>query len=114
MTARLARTQPAVARVLLQVGLTYVSLGRGLAPRALRDIRRGIDEQRFKVDNPDVALASTAGCVLAFLQLSLDRPATFDEADADALAEMLLRMLGMTPASARTVAHRTLPTVDFG
>jgi AcrR family transcriptional regulator len=114
MTARLASTRPAVARVLLQVGLTYVTLGQGLAPRALRDIRRGIDENRFKVDNPEVGLASTAGCVLAFLQLSLDRPDAFDEADADALAEMLLRMLGMAPSSARAVAHRPLPSVDLG
>ena len=113
MSARLASTHPAVARVLLQVGLTYLSAEQGLAPRALRDIRRGIDEGRFKVDNPNVGLASTAGCVLAFLQISLERPDSFDEADADALAEMLLRMLGMSTASARAVAHRTLPPVEF-
>ena len=113
MTARLASTRPAVARVLLQVGLTYVTSEQGLAPRALRDIHRGMDAGRFKVDNPLVALATTAGCVLAFLQLSLDRPGSFDEADADALAEMLLRMLGMTPASARAVAHRAVPPVVF-
>jgi len=109
MTARLAESHPEVARILLQVGLTYVASDQGLAARALRDIRRGIDAGRFKVDNPTVGLASTAGCVLAFLQLSLDRPGSFADGDADALAEMLLRMLGMSPSSARAVAHRQLP-----
>ena len=114
MTARLARTQPGVARVLLEVGLSYLEAEQGLAPRALRDIERGIEAGRFTVANPFVALASTAGCVLAFLRMSLERPDAFDEADADALAEMLLRMLGMTTSSSRSVAHRALPEVALG
>ena len=112
MSARLGTMRPGVARVLLQAGMSYLSSDQGLAPRALRDIRRGIEQGRFKVDNPYVALASTAGCVLAFLRVNLDRPDSFDESDADALCEMLLRMLGMTPASARAVAHRKLPPVE--
>lgn len=114
MTARLALTQPGVARVLLEVGLSYLDVEQGLAPRALRDIERGIEAGRFTVANPSVALASTAGCVLAFLRMSLERPDAFDEADADALAEMLLRMLGMTTSSSRSVAHRPLPEVADG
>lgn len=114
MTARLALTQPGVARVLLEVGLSYLDVEQGLAPRALRDIERGIKAGRFTVANPAVALASTAGCVLAFLRMSLERPDAFEEADADALAEMLLRMLGMTTSSSRSVAHRALPEVALG
>jgi AcrR family transcriptional regulator len=109
MTARLAIARPAVAQVLVQVGMSYAWAEQGLAARALRDIRRGIDEGRFSVADPRMGLLSTAGCVLAFLQIALDRPGEFDEGDADELAEMLLRMLGMTGRSARTVARRPLP-----
>lgn len=112
MTARLAVTRPAIAQVLLQVGLSYASEHEGLAPRALRDIKRGIADGRFTVDKPQLALISTAGCVLAFLQTALDRPGELDASDADALAEMLLRMLGMTARSADAVARRPLPPLQ--
>jgi AcrR family transcriptional regulator len=111
MTARLAFTRPAIAQVVLQVGLSYASEDRGLAPRALRDIRRGIADGRFSIEDANLALIATAGCVLAFLQTSLDPANQLGESDADELAGMLLRMLGMTARSAHTVAHRPLPAV---
>jgi AcrR family transcriptional regulator len=111
MTARLAHTQPAVAQVLVQVGMSYAWAEEGLAARALRDIQRGIDEGRFTVSDVRLGLLSTAGCVLAFLQIALDRPDEFRVSDADDVAEMLLRMLGMSGRSARAVAHRPLPAL---
>jgi AcrR family transcriptional regulator len=112
MTARLAVTRPAVAQVLVQVGMSYAWSEQGLAARALRDIRRGIDEGRFTIADPRMGLLSTAGCVLGFLQISLDQPVEFQDTDADELAEMLLRMLGMSARSARAVAQRALPQLD--
>ncbi len=112
MTARLAASQPAVAQVLVQVGMSYAWAEDGLAARAFRDIQRGIDEGRFTIADARLGLLSTAGCVLAFLQLALDRPGELSDDDADTLAEMLLRMLGMTGRSAAAVAHRPLPTID--
>ena len=111
MTARLALTRPAVAQVLVQVGMSYAWAEQGLAARALRDLRRGVEDGRFTIADPRMGLLSTAGCVLAFLQISLDRPDEFDGSDADDLAEMLLRMLGMSTRSARAVAHRPLPAL---
>jgi len=111
MTARLALTRPAVAQVLLQVGLSYAAEDQGLAHRALRDIRRGVADGQFTVEDPRLGVIMTAGCLLAFLQTALDPAGELDEADADALAEMLLRMLGMTARSARAVARRPLPAV---
>ena len=113
MTARLALTRPAVAQVLIQVGLSYASEGQGLAARAQRDIRRGIADGRFTTEDARLGLISTAGCVLAFLQTALDHPDELNETDADTLAEMLLRMLGMTARSAHAVARRPLPTVPL-
>ena len=109
MTARLAATQPAVAQVLVQVGMSYAWAEEGLAARALRDIQRGIDDGRFHVDDARLGLLSTAGCVLAFLQLALQAPKSLGDGDADTLAEMLLRMLGMSARSARAVVARPLP-----
>jgi AcrR family transcriptional regulator len=111
MTARLALTRPAVAQVLVQVGMSYAWAEQGLAARALRDLRRGVEDGRFTIADPRMGLLSTAGCVLAFLQVALDQPDEFDESDADDLAEMLLRMLGMSTRSARAVAHRPLPVL---
>jgi AcrR family transcriptional regulator len=112
MTTRLASTQPAIAQILVQVGFSYAWSERGLAARALRDIGRGIADKRFSIEDPRLGLVSTAGCVLSFITLSLERPGELCDADADALAEMLLRMLGMTPRAAATVAHRPLPDVS--
>ncbi len=113
MTARLALTQPAVAQVLIQVGLSYASEEQGLARRARRDIQGAIEEGRFTVEDARLGLISTAGCVLAFLQTALDHPDELNESDADTLAELLLRMLGMTARSAHAVARRPLPSVPF-
>lgn len=110
-TARLAITAPAVAQVLAVSGSAYLLSDHGLAPRALRDIEAGIAAGRFHVDNPTVALVTTAGCLFAFVNVRLAAPDTLDDDDADELAEQLLRMLGMTPRAARAVAHRPLPTL---
>lgn len=108
-TARLATTHPAVAHVLALSGTTFLHADTGLAPRALRDIEQGVASGRFRVENPMVALVTTSGCLLTFLNVRLDSPSTLDDDDADELAEQLLRMLGMTPRSAHAVAHRPLP-----
>jgi AcrR family transcriptional regulator len=112
MTSRLAHTQPAVAQVLVQVGLSYAFAEEGLAARALRDIERGIEVGRFTIDDSRLGLLSTAGCVLAFLQLALERSEQLTESDADDVAELLLRMLGMSTRTARAVAHRPLPAMQ--
>lgn len=112
MTTRLALDRPAVARVLAEVGMSYAWAEEGLAARALRDIRRGIDDGSFHITDDRMGLLSTAGCVLAFVELCLERPQEFAAEDADDLAEMLLRALGLPPDVAHEVAHRPLPSVS--
>jgi AcrR family transcriptional regulator len=114
MTAGLARTQPAVAQILVQAGEAFLVSDRGLAPRARRDIQRGIDAGRFVVASADVALVAIAGAVLTHVQVELASPDRFDDTSADALAELLLRMLGMSSRSARAVVHRPLPAFSDG
>lgn len=109
MTARLASTQPAVARILVRAGQAYLVADKGLAPRALRDIQQGMDAGRFTAINAFLALVATAGCVLGFLETRITDPHRLKDSDADDLAEMLLRMLGVPARSAKAVAHRPLP-----
>lgn len=111
MTARLAINQPSTARVLFAFGDTYLLSDKGLAPRALRDIENATAAGRFHVRNAQVALVSTAGCVLAFVRLGLDYPGRLTAKDADELAEQLLRMFGMNARSASSIAYRPLPEI---
>ena len=41
MTVRMAKTHPQVAKIFQRTGLRYLDASNGLAPRALRDLRRG-------------------------------------------------------------------------
>jgi AcrR family transcriptional regulator len=111
VTARLVDTHPAAAQIMARIGLDYLIAGHGLAPRALRDIGRGIEAGRFLVSSPDLGLVMTAGCLLAYVHVRLHSPEQLGDHSPDDLAEQILRMLGMNTRSARTVAHRPLPAV---
>ncbi|HEX2806275.1 MAG TPA: TetR/AcrR family transcriptional regulator [Kineosporiaceae bacterium] len=108
-TARLASTQPAAAQVLVRAGLSYLVADKGLAPRAARDVARGIETGRFTVSSPHLGLVITAGCLLAYLQVRLTNPEYLPETTPEELAERILVMLGMRPSTARAVANRPLP-----
>ncbi|MCP9210375.1 TetR/AcrR family transcriptional regulator [Streptomyces cucumeris] len=108
-TARLIWTHPQMARILAQTGLSYLTSEKGLVPRALRDIKRGVEAGRFHVDNPYVAVATTAGSLHALINLWLGNPELVDEAACDELTEQVLRMLGMTRRSAHAIVNRPLP-----
>src|SRR5246127_2030612 len=57
LTGRLFRHRPRESEILLANGPLLLSSDRGLAPRALRDIKAAADAGRFKVDDPELALA---------------------------------------------------------
>jgi AcrR family transcriptional regulator len=110
-TAGLVDTHPAAAQIMTRIGLEYLVADHGLAPRALRDIGRGIKAGRFTVASPHLGLVTTAGCLLAYIHVRLHTPDVLGDDSPDELAEQVLRMLGMNPRSARAVAHRPLPAV---
>lgn len=107
-TAMLADTRPAMGRILVGMGLAHLADERGLAPRALRDIERGVEAGRFSVVDPQLALLGVAGCLFAYLEQRLTAPERLP-ASPDGLTEQVLRMLGMPARSANAVAHRPLP-----
>ena len=113
LTGRLIRTHPQIARILARTGLSYLKDADGLAPRALRDIQRGIDTGRFRLANPYVALTTAAGSLVGLLNLWLVQPDLVDDAACDELAEQLLLMFGLPRRTAQTIAHRRLPEESF-
>lgn len=110
ITARFPRTHPHLARIIERTGPQYLTAPTGLAPRALRDLRRARDAGRFSYDDETVAVACVGGALLGVIHAALDlpRPAAVDRA-ADALAVNLLRMFGLPHHEAIELAGRRLP-----
>ncbi|MGW0157869.1 TetR/AcrR family transcriptional regulator [Mycobacterium sp. NPDC003323] len=109
LTGRMFRNRPQESQVLLANGLMLLQSDRGLAPRALRDIRAGVAAGRFRVDDPELALAVAGGALLGLGNLLRAQPDRDDARASDAVTEDVLRLLGMTQAEAQEVCARTLP-----
>ncbi len=113
-TGRVVATQPDNARIMVRGGLRLLGADHGLAPRALRDLRRGITDARFSQADPRTALALVGGGLLGVLQTWLDRLEVDRSPQAlltavDELVELVLRSLGVLDEEAHELAHRPLP-----
>jgi AcrR family transcriptional regulator len=113
LTGRLFRRRPQESEVLLANGQALLSADRGLAPRALRDIKAGVDAGRFRVDDPELALAMAGGALLGLGKLLRDNPDRDDAVAADTVTESVLRLLGLSPEEAHEVCQRPLPDDAF-
>jgi AcrR family transcriptional regulator len=113
LTGRLFRRRPQESEVLLANAPALLSADRGLAPRALRDIRTGVDAGRFKVDDPELALAMVGGALLGLGKLLRDNPDRDDAVAADTVTENMLRLLGLSAEEAHKVCQRPLPDDAF-
>ncbi len=113
ITGRLFRRRSRESEILLANGLALLSSDRGLAPRALRDIKAGVEAGRFKVDDPELALAMAGGALLGLGKLLRDNPDRDDARAADAVTENVLRLFGLSAAEAHAVCQRPLPDDAF-
>jgi AcrR family transcriptional regulator len=111
ISGRLGWTHPDLARFITGAGLDLLDIPRGLAPRALRDIKNGQAAGRFTVPDADIALSTVAGGLLGLLRVHQQRPEQIDETAVDELAEALLRMLGIPARDAKRIAGRALPEI---
>lgn len=114
LTGRLFRRRPQESQILLANGLALLSSPAGLAPRALRDIKAGIEAGRFTVDDPELALAMAGGALLGLGNLLRDQPDRDDARATDTVTESVLRLFGLSAAEARAVCRRPLPDSVFG
>jgi AcrR family transcriptional regulator len=109
ISGRLGWTHPDIARFLTGAGLDLLDAPRGLAPRALRDIKAGQAAGRFTVSSAELALAAVAGDLLGLLWLRQRHPGRIKEASVDELAEATLRLLGVPAPEAVRLAALPLP-----
>lgn len=113
LTGRLFRRRPQESEILLASGPALLSSDRGLAPRALRDIRAGVEAGRFQVDDPELALAMAGGALLGLGKLLRDDPDRDDARAADSVTESVLRLFGLGAAEAHEICRRPLPDDAF-
>jgi AcrR family transcriptional regulator len=109
ISGRLGWTHPGIARFLTGTGLDVLDSPRGLAPRALRDIRAGQAAGRFTLPDAEIALSAVAGGLLGLLRLHQRHPERIDVTAVDRLAEAVLRLLGIPAPEARHLAALPLP-----
>ncbi|MBO3676219.1 TetR/AcrR family transcriptional regulator [Streptomyces sp. NEAU-YJ-81] len=112
LSARMARTHPEIMRILRHRGLGHIHSDRGLSPRALDDLKTGAASGRFTFPSPEIALSALGGSLLALLDLHLAQPDANGDEAAAAMAEMMLRMLGVPADEALDIADRPLPAHD--
>ncbi len=119
-----ARREPVWGHFLLREGLSARALSRGLGPRLLRDIQKGIGAKRFVADEPLVSVITVGGAVLTAIAIELrfdagEEPVTdmlkmigySQEGFAERTASSLLQTLGVPRAEATEIANRPLPIV---
>jgi AcrR family transcriptional regulator len=109
ISGRLAWDHPDLAAFITGAGLDLLEAPRGLAPRALRDLRAGQAAGRFTFSDAEIALGTVAGGLLALLRLHERSPERVDEQSVDELTEASLRFLGVPAAQARRLARLRLP-----
>lgn len=112
LTGRLFRRRPQESQILLANGIGLLSSELGLAPRALRDIRAGVEAGRFTVDDPELALSVAGGALLGLGNLLRNQPDRDDAAAADAVTEDVLRLFGLPGDEARAICRRPLPDLE--
>jgi AcrR family transcriptional regulator len=111
LTGRLFRQRPQESEILLANGPALLSSERGLAPRALRDIKAAAAAGRFRIDDPELALAIAGGALLGLGELLREDPDRDGASAADTVTESVLRLLGVNAAEAHAICQRRLP--DF-
>ncbi len=104
---RLARTDPAFGQLMVRLDASHRLMTKVLGPRALRDLDRGLEAGRFDFPSAGAALTITGGALLGSMRGATEG-LLGDEAD-EVHAAAVLRMLGLPPAEAAEIAHRTVP-----
>ena len=113
LSGRFFRERPRESRILLANWGTLLSSDKGLAPRALRDIKAAVAAGRFTVDDPGLALAVAGGALLGLGHLLQSQPQRDAGTTSDAATESVLRLFGMSADDAREVCALPLPEFEF-
>ena len=107
LTLRAAAEHPEITQILRLRGLQHIYSDTGLGPRALRDLIKGQESGRFRIEDPAIALSAVGGALIGLLQLNT--VTALDAGAGEQMAELVLRMLGLPLEEARDLATRPLP-----
>ena len=99
---RLAAEDPDFGRLLIQLDTSHRVMSRALGPRALRDVERGLESERFTFEPAAAAVLATGGALLGTMRGVVDGLLPEDADCAHAAA--ILRMLGLQPEDADETA----------
>ena len=113
LIGRLMNTQPRMARVMMHSLGTLLTSPKGFAPHAMRDIEAAAAAGRFKIDDPQVALACAAGGLVAIMQLAVNDPDVSIADLTDAMVLNVLLMFRVDEEEARRLTSLPLPHDDL-
>ena len=112
LTGRLFRRRPEECSVVLNHGLALLTSDRGLAPRAKRDIAAAAAAGRFRIADPELAMAVAGGALMGLGQLLSDQPDRDDAQATDDVTESLLKLFGLSAEDAHRLCEKPLPDLD--
>jgi AcrR family transcriptional regulator len=115
MAGRLRLHVPQAIKVILNSGIVSILRDdRALKPRAAADIAAGIDQGRFTLRDPELAVTLTSGALMGLLAM-LDADPSLDDAKlTDIATERVLVMLGISEDEAHDLAHSSFPDIPQG
>lgn len=112
LTGRLIHTSPSMARIIMHSMGDLLTAGKGHAPHARMDIQAAVEAGRFRVDDPQAALACAAGGLVAALHLMAADPEAAVGDLTDAITFNVLMMFRMDEAEARRLIQLPLPVEE--
>lgn len=110
LTGRLAAARPDIFAPLLARGTEVLLLERGLHDVALQDLETGVATGRFVDISPELHLMAVGGVLLGLLRAATSTIA-LDDASVDAVAQGVLRLLGVDGVEASELCSRQLPAL---
>jgi AcrR family transcriptional regulator len=105
---RLAEADPTWGWLIIRLDVTHGALQETLGPRALGDLRRGIESGRLLAEDLALTVNATGGALLGTTRATLE--GRTQEGAPERHAELVLRMLGVPAAEAAEIANRPFPT----
>lgn len=102
-----AAADPTVGWLMVRLELSHDLVTAALGPYALRDLQRGIDEERFSIHDLGATLIAIGGALLGVVRAVLQGRAGPDPGVAHAV--VVLQLLGLETEEAVEIARRPLP-----
>ena len=112
MIGRVQRHVPEFVKTILNRGMSVLLTDRGLRPRALADLERGIQTGRFTVPSAEAGLMMSGGVLLGLVQQLDSNPDLDAESVSDFNAEHVLLMLGVDATEASRLVELRLPEIS--